>query len=611
MIKNYFAGQTLTTPETARLAPIHYIILGIIILFTCYYGISAYAILDFQEGIFAEVAREMVINQSYLIPHLNFVPYLEKPPLVYWLIATTYHLFGTNEFAARFVPSTATALTGLALFYFGRKINELRPGWLSAVILLTSFGFIMVGRIVFEEMVLTFFITASLICFYIWYQKNNTLFLIASYAFLGLAVLTDGLMPLLIAPPIILAFMWLTKSDKTQRFQIFNKVGMFIFLLITVPWFLIAIIMQHGFFWDYFVNEQLLRLFNRRTPSDFHTGPIYYYIPKVIFYLLPWSLLLPALFRLPHRMSMHFDTLKLFLWLWFLIPFIIYSFAQPKGFSYMVIGAPPLVFLLGLKIDEYLSNDNGKILSFIFVLFAAIEALILGILLLFFRASNASSNISNITLPTSLTIPSIILLIIIIVYAAGGVYILYRQRIKPFLAFLLIAGFVVPMGFYSVVVKARLQSEYSEVAMGRYLSMGYEQQPVFIYKDYENLSSISFYAQQRITIINSQSTTLDFGSHQSDAKDWFLTPDEFLQKAKTEPCYVIVTLQNYAEFQNYAKSLNFCTVMRNGDALLLSNSSEDCKVSETQEKDKAIWDEIAKRAQPKGKVIFQLTPIQD
>lgn len=611
MIKNYFAGQTLTTPESARLAPIHYFLLGILIIFTCYYGLSSYALLDIHEGIYAEVAREMVVNQSYLIPHLNYVPFIEKPPLLYWLLSLSYHIFGVDEFAARFIPSTALALTALTLFYFGKNITELRSGWLSAIILLTSFGLVMIGRIVFPEMLLTFFVTASLTCFYTWYQKNITPYLIGTYAFLGLAILTDGFAPLLIIPPIVIAFMWLAKSDKKQRFMIFNKTGIFILLLITVPWFLIATVMQHGFLWDYFINEQILRLFNRRMPSDFHSGPIYYYIPRVIFYLLPWSLLLPTLFRLPQRMSMHFDTLKLFLWLWFVISLLIFSFAQPKGFAFMLVGTPPLVFLLGLKVNDYLSEDKVRSLAIVFITFAAAKALVLATLLIFFRTSSNNTNITNIFLPNNLTVPTIILLAIIILYGIGGGYLLFRKHVKPFFAFLLIVGLAVPSGFFYIFAKERLQNNYSQIAVGRYLTQSYEQQPVFLYRDYEKLSSVSFYAQQRIALIDNKSTTLDFGSKQSDSVGWFLTPDQFVQKAKSETCYVILTLQNYADFQKFAKPLNFCTIMRNGDTILLSNSPEDCKVSATQEKDKAIWDDIAKRAQPKGKVIFNLTPIQD
>jgi hypothetical protein len=60
-----------------------YMILGILIFFSCYYGISAYAILDMNEGLYAEVAREMLVNKHFIIPYLNNVPYLEKPPLLY------------------------------------------------------------------------------------------------------------------------------------------------------------------------------------------------------------------------------------------------------------------------------------------------------------------------------------------------------------------------------------------------------------------------------------------------------------------------------------------------------------------------------------------------
>ena len=162
MIKNYFTAPTLLAPESNRLATIHYIILGVLLFFACFYGMSSYAIFDLREGIFAEVAREMVATQSYIIPHLNFVPFLVKPPLFYWLVALSYHAFGVNEFAARLIPSAATALLGLLLLFFGKKIDELRTGWLSAIILFTSAGFTFISRIVAPEILSVLWISGSL-----------------------------------------------------------------------------------------------------------------------------------------------------------------------------------------------------------------------------------------------------------------------------------------------------------------------------------------------------------------------------------------------------------------------------------------------------------------
>ena len=438
--------------------------------------------------------------------------------------------------------------------------------------------------------------------FYIWYSKNITPYLIASYLFLGLAVLTDGLFPLLIVPTIGLLFTWLTKSDLKIFKQLFNKTGILVLILIAAPWFLIAMLMQSGFVVQYFISEQLLRVFSHQTSVIAHAAPGYYYILWVIVYLLPWILLLPTLFRLPQRMTVHFDPLKLFLWLWFLVPFILLSLSPAKNYSYMILGVPPLTFLFGLKIDEYLTLDKGRTLSVVFVAFLAIEIISLIVFLIFFSAGNQPWT-SGFLLP-QLTIPAIILLVIAVLYLVGGIYILRRKQEKPFIAFLLIASLIIPFGIFSSYIKDNAQTKYSQIAIGQYINYGYEQLPIFLYQDYEKLSSLPFYAQQRLAIIDSEDHIIDFGKSRPDAKDWFLTLSDFLQKAKSESVYVVVEEDKLNEFQNYTKSLNFCTIMRNGTALLLSNSPDDCKIAAQQNSNETFWENAEKRAKAKGRVIY-------
>ena len=56
---------------------------------------------DPDEGRYAEIPREMLSGGDWVIPHLNGLAYIEKPPLQYWATAISYRLLGTSEFAAR------------------------------------------------------------------------------------------------------------------------------------------------------------------------------------------------------------------------------------------------------------------------------------------------------------------------------------------------------------------------------------------------------------------------------------------------------------------------------------------------------------------------------
>lgn len=87
----------------------------------CFFNLWRYGLWEPDEARYAEIAREMVSGASYLVPHLNYVIYVEKPPLLYWLTALSYHVFGTNEFAARFFPAIFAVLGVAVTAYFAMR----------------------------------------------------------------------------------------------------------------------------------------------------------------------------------------------------------------------------------------------------------------------------------------------------------------------------------------------------------------------------------------------------------------------------------------------------------------------------------------------------------
>src|SRR5687768_9372990 len=90
-----------------RLKLLDYLILAVLFFIGFYLGMGSYALENLHEGIYGEVSREMIEQGRYIIPSLNYVPYLEKPPLFYWLMTLSYHFFGVSEFSARLIPALA------------------------------------------------------------------------------------------------------------------------------------------------------------------------------------------------------------------------------------------------------------------------------------------------------------------------------------------------------------------------------------------------------------------------------------------------------------------------------------------------------------------------
>jgi 4-amino-4-deoxy-L-arabinose transferase-like glycosyltransferase len=315
-----------------------------------YGGLGAYSLLNNNEGLYAQISWEMLENGNWIIPHLNGVPYIEKPPLLYWLIAGCFKIFGKTEAAARFVPATFGFLTCIVLYFFARSFHKERWGRFSALILASCCGFIIFSRMVFFDVALTFFLTSSALCFYKFYQTNEKKYLYGLSFCMAAAVLTKGLVSIVLMGLVILSFLLIERNFLFLKF-FFNPVAIGIFLILTIPWHVLAALQEPGFTWFYFINEHWMRFLDKRIPRDYYTGSLYYYIPRVLGYAVPWTFLAPFFVK---KISFSIvDSFRRFLWCWFVAFFCFFSLSKAKANYYMVVGMPPLALWLGAYLENY------------------------------------------------------------------------------------------------------------------------------------------------------------------------------------------------------------------------------------------------------------------
>jgi hypothetical protein len=115
-------------------------------------------LIDRDEPRFAEASREMGERHDFIVPFFNGEYRFDKPPLTYWAQLTSFQVFGTNDFAARFPSSVAAALTAVALFYWGRRLGRGdRPGWYSAAIFTLAFQVVEHAKAAVADMWLVLF----------------------------------------------------------------------------------------------------------------------------------------------------------------------------------------------------------------------------------------------------------------------------------------------------------------------------------------------------------------------------------------------------------------------------------------------------------------------
>jgi 4-amino-4-deoxy-L-arabinose transferase-like glycosyltransferase len=323
-----------------------YIGLLLILGFSCVFfflNLGTYSLKEPDEGRYAEIPREMVEQGDYLVPHLNYVRYFEKPPLLYWLTAGSYKVFGVSEWSFRFPNALAALLCVLTIFFFASRWLTKRTAIISSLLLITSFGFFALARIVTIDMLLTFLLFASLSCFYEYYRERRSVFLYLFFVFLALAVLAKGPVAIILLGATILLFLFLEKKLPFVK-RLFSFKGLFVFAVIAAPWFVLISLREKEFFYFFFIDQHFLRFL---TTKHHRSGPIYYFLPVLFGGLFPWSVFIPRavlrFWRLPE--------MRLFL-LWSLVVFVFFSVSGSKLPPYILPVFPAMAVVLGTLFER-------------------------------------------------------------------------------------------------------------------------------------------------------------------------------------------------------------------------------------------------------------------
>ncbi|HEX7958292.1 MAG TPA: glycosyltransferase family 39 protein, partial [Terriglobales bacterium] len=196
--------------------------LAVLAIFSLVYLGSLFspALLDDADATHSEAAREMYRSGDWVTLHVNGIRYLEKAPLPYWLIASSYHLFGISEASTRLPLTLAMLLTVLLAGDWARRAFGDRAGVLAALFVTTSIGFYLFTRITIPEGLLSFLIALSFYCFIRALNSPATQarwWWYGAYAALALAVLTKGLLSLVVVGGAVFLFLLLTGQWRRWR----------------------------------------------------------------------------------------------------------------------------------------------------------------------------------------------------------------------------------------------------------------------------------------------------------------------------------------------------------------------------------------------------------
>ena len=322
--------------------------------------------MDDVDAVQGQIARNMLDSGDWVTARLDGVIYLEKSPLIYWLMAISYKIFGVYDWAAR-VPMALSSI-GLAWLTaaFGRWAFGALAGFYAGLCMATCTGLFLFTRILIPDVMLTFTIALTMWAFLRVLDEEEAhprawAYMLA--ASLGTGLLLKSLIALVFPLGAAIVYLLFTRqlfsAATWKRFYPLSSLA--ILLLISAPWHVLATLanppyfaftlhsgggVYHGFLWFYFINEQLLRFLNLRYPRDYATVPRLYFWLFHLIWLFPWSVYFPAVLKLSYRPVDRAGRTRLLALCWtgFLLLFFTFSTTQEY---YSMPCYPALALLLG------------------------------------------------------------------------------------------------------------------------------------------------------------------------------------------------------------------------------------------------------------------------
>lgn len=554
------------------------LLLSVLFGFLFCYGLGSAPLIDPDEGRYAEIPREMLERGDLVTPTLNYVKYFEKPPLIYWLNAGSMKLLGLNEFAARLPSALAGLLTVLATYAAGRWLLDRRTGLIAAFMLGSTAGFLVQSRIILTDMLLTLCLSAALFCFLLATQgqeKRRRLFYRLFFVCCGLAVLTKGLIGIVLPAGIIFWYLLLGR-----RWHILREIpwlsGLLLFLLVTVPWFVLVSLQNPEFPHFFFIREHF-----QRFTSTIHrrSQPVWFFLPILLLTMLPWSFFLPGSLKKAWQDRHASKDVTLFLLIWPLVIILFFSLSSSKLIPYILPVFPPLALLIASRAASHWHSRRPDHTAAVIVLGTLLMAVgvaltimpLLGWLppLLHQSGQLGRELAAMLTGPApAITVRHTMVPGSILTIFGILLFVTLRSRSSiPVVGLLCCFGILLelllPFAFARYGAE-RLSARTLAAAVLQHAG------PETVLAQSGPRQGMNFYTGRRFVTVGDYDE-LTFGSQQGDQRDWFMTNEEFNLLWSSDRHVVIVIPRHLQPGYQTARNGTARVLADNGSLLLLSN----------------------------------------
>jgi 4-amino-4-deoxy-L-arabinose transferase-like glycosyltransferase len=600
------SGNRFGGPERLDTGKNWHLYLGVVLVAAAVYLgciISPPSLMDDVDAVQAQIARNMLTSGDWVTARLDGVVYLEKAPLVYWAMAAGYAILGVHDWVAR-IP---IALSAIALCWltaaFGAWAFGKRAGFYAGLCMATCIGLFLFTRILIPDVILTFTVALGMWAFLRALDEEEPhprfwAFVLAVN--LGLGLLLKSLIGVLFPLAAGVIYLGLThqlfSAAAWRRLRPFT--GLLIVLLIAAPWHILATLRNppyfsftlhsgpgeyHGFFWFFFINEQLLRFLNLRYPRDYDTVPRLYFWLFHLVWLFPWSVYFPAIARLSFKPTDRAGRTRLLALCWAGFVLIFFTFSTTQEY-YSMPCYPALALLLGsaMAMGGVWIRRGTRVLAVI----AACAGLMTLTLFILTRGLPAPGDISqalsqhpgayklalghmqDLTL-ASFAYLRIPLLLAAIAFCIGA---LATWRFTGRTAFLG-AALMMVLFFHAARLAMAVFDPYMS---SRPLAEAILKSPegtLIVDHHYYTFSSVFFYTNRTALLRNGRFHNLEYGAYAPGAPDVFIDDSQFKNLwLKPERSYIVAMENVVPQLESIVGAAHLNVVAISGGKVVLTNN---------------------------------------
>ena len=563
--------------------------------------VSPPSLMDDVDAVQAQIARNMLSSGDWVTARLDGVVYLEKPPLIYWMIAGSYKVFGVHDWAARIPIALSAVALCLVTALFGAWAFGQRAGFFAGMCMSTCVGLWLFTRILIPDVVLTFTIALGMWAFLRVLEpgeRHSRAWAATFAATIGIGLLLKSLIALVF--PVGAAIVYLICTRELFSARVWKRLhpwsGLVIILLIAAPWHILATLRNppyfsltmksipgeyHGFLWFFFINEQLLRFLNLRYPPDYATVPRLYFWLFHLIWLFPWSVYLPATFKLSYKPIDRAGRTRLMTLCWIGFVLVFFTFSTTQEYYSMPV-YPALALLLGSAMD----TDSPWILRgtrALAVVSGLLALVLIGVLAAVWRlptpgdisealAHQATYKLSlghmqDLTLHSFayLRLPLAMAAAALAIGALGTIFTPRRYAYLPVAVMMVV--------FFQAARVAMVR--FDPYLSSRPLAEALERSPqgeLIVNHHYYWFSSVFFYTNRSALLLNGRFNNMVYGSYAPNAPNVFLNDGQFKNLwLKPERYYVVTKASAVSNLESLVGSSQLNTVAESGGKVLFTN----------------------------------------